>query len=120
METYGISAEADACAFMPLMMALHELLYRLPVTARSRDRQGIRIENGEIVDCSYSGPVLEEVLRKGTVVRRVSPAGPYRGMAVVVVPIVRKKEVVAVFGVVDITKGGMFEAISRSRKDRHE
>jgi hypothetical protein len=35
-----------------------------------------------------------------------------------VVPIIRKKEAVAVFGVVDITKGGMFELISKSRKER--
>jgi predicted transcriptional regulator len=115
-----IGPDTEAEDLRCLALAVHELVGRLPVTMRSQNHYGVRCEDGDIVDNSYTGPVLEEVLRKGTVVRRVSPAGPYRGMAVVVVPIVRKKEVVAVFGVVDITKGGMFEAISRSRKDRHE
>jgi len=37
---------------------------------------------------------------------------------VVVVPIIRKNEAVAVFGIVDITKGGMFEMVARARKER--
>jgi hypothetical protein len=53
------------------------------------------------------------------VIRKISPSGPYRGVPVVVVPIIRKKEAVAVFGIVDITKGGMFEMISRTRKDQN-
>lgn len=114
-----INPDTEAEDLRCVALAVHELVGRLPVTMRSLNQYGVRCEDGDVVDNSYTGPVLEEVLRKGTVVRKVSPSGPYRGMAVVVVPIVRRKEVVAVFGIVDITKGGMFEMISRSRKDHH-
>lgn len=111
METYEISAAADARALRPIMMALHELLNRLPVTARSRDRPGLRIEGGQVVDDNYSGPVLEEVLAANET-RRVRPTeGVYRGTPVVVVP-VRDSAGAAIvaIGVVDIT--GIFDLAS--------
>jgi hypothetical protein len=101
-----------------LALAVHELVGRLPVTMRSRNNYGVRCEDGEILDTNYTGPVLEESLKKSMVIRKISPSGPYRGIPVVVVPIIRRKEAVAVFGIVDITKGGMFEMISRTRKDQ--
>lgn len=111
METYEISAAADARALRPIMMALHELLNRLPVTARSRDRPGLRIEGGRIVDESYSGPVLEEVLATNET-RRVRPGtGVYRGTPVVVVPVRDSTgRAIAAIGVVDIT--GIFDLAS--------
>ena len=111
METYEISAAADARALQPILMALHELLNRLPVTARSRDQPGLRIENGQVVDAVYSGPILEEVLRANEI-RRVRPeTGPYRGIPVVVAP-VRDQDgtPIAAIGVVDIT--GIFDLAS--------
>lgn len=104
METYEISAVAGPGALLPMMMALHELLYRLPVTARSRDRRGLRIENGRVVDDDYSGPVLEEVLAANEV-RRVTPStGAYSGTPVTVVPVRDSTgQAIAAFGVVDIT-----------------
>jgi len=112
-----ISPDTDAEDLRCLALAVHELVGRLPVTMRSRNHYGVRCEDGEVLDISYTGPVLEEALRRNSIVRKVSPSGQYRGVPVVVVPIVRKKEAVAVFGIVDITKGGMFELISRSRKE---
>ncbi|MEN6343576.1 MAG: DUF2111 domain-containing protein [Methanospirillum sp.] len=111
METYEISAAADARALRPIMMALHELLNRLPVTARSRDRHGLRIEGGLVVDDNYSGPVLEEVLAANEI-RRVRPiAGVYRGTPVVVVPVRDSAgAVIVAIGVVDIT--GIFDLAS--------
>ncbi len=108
METFEISAAADARALRPIMMALHELLNRLPVTARSRERPGLRIENGSVVDDSYSGPVLEEVLAANET-RRVAPStGTYRGTPVVVTPVRDSSgAAIAAIGVVDIT--GIFE-----------
>ncbi len=104
METYEISAVADARALLPMTMALHELVYRLPVTARSRDRRGLRIENGRVVDDNYSGPVLEEVLAANET-RRVTPStGTYRGTPVAVVPVRDSTgQAMAAIGVVDIT-----------------
>ena len=97
-----------------LALAVHELVGRLPVTMRSRNNYGVRCEDGEVLDTNYTGPVLEESLKRPWWSGRYSPSGPYRGIPVVVVPIIRKKEAVAVFGIVDITKGGMFEMVSRA------
>lgn len=113
-----ISPDTEAEDLKCLALAVHELVGRLPVTMRSRDHYGVRCEEGEVVDTNYTGPVLEEALRRGSVLRKISPSGAYRGVPVVVVPIIRKKEAVAVFGIVDITKGGMFELISRTRKEQ--
>ncbi len=112
----GPDTEAEDMKAMAL--AVHELVGRLPVTMRSRNNYGVRCEDGEVVDTNYTGPVLEESLKRSMVVRKLAPSGPYRGIPVVVVPIVRRKEAVAVLGIVDITKGGMFEMISRTRKDQ--
>ncbi|NLX49796.1 MAG: DUF2111 domain-containing protein [Methanospirillum sp.] len=108
METYEISAAADARAFEPIMLGLHELLNRLPVTARSLERRGLRIENGGVVDADYSGPVLEEVLAANET-RRVTPStGTYRGTPVVVTPVRDSAgRAIAAIGVVDVT--GLFE-----------
>ncbi len=113
-----ISADTGADDLKCLALAVHELVGRMPVTMRSRNHYGVRCEDGEIIDDTYTGPVLEEALNRSTVVRKSAPSGVYRGVPVVVVPIIRRKEAVAVFGVVDITKGGMFELISKSRKER--
>ncbi len=111
METYEISVAADARALRPIMMALHELLNRLPVTARSRERPGLRIEGGRVVDDAYSGPVLDEVLAANET-RRVRPeSGMYRGTPVVVVPVRDSTgAAIAAIGVVDIT--GIFDLAS--------
>jgi predicted transcriptional regulator len=113
-----ISPDSEAEDLRCLALAVHELVGRLPVTMRSRNHYGVRCEDGEVIDTNYTGPVLEESLKRSAVVRKSSPYGPYRGIPVVVVPIIRKKEAVAVFGIVDITKGGMFEMVSRARKER--
>jgi hypothetical protein len=116
LETYEISAAADARALRPIMMALHELLNRLPVTARSRECPGLRIEGGVVVDDAYSGPVLEEVLAANEI-RRISPtSGVYRGTPVVVAPVRDSTgQAIAAIGVVDIT--GIFELAEMM--DRH-
>ena len=113
-----ISADTEAEDLKCLALAVHELVGRMPVTMRSRNQYGVRCEDGEVIDVNYTGPVLEEALKRSSVIRRTAPSGVYRGVPVVVVPILRRKEAVAVFGVVDITKGGMFELISKTRKER--
>nr|WP_301663625.1 DUF2111 domain-containing protein [Methanoculleus sp. FWC-SCC1] len=108
MDQYIISAVSTARDLAPVMYCLHELVGRLPVTARSREHPGIRIEEGKIVDEAYSGPVLEDVLA-GNVIQKVTPsAGPYRGTPVVVAPVRNESgEAIAAIGIVDVT--GIFD-----------
>ena len=103
-----ISAGSTAEDWKPLLLALHDLLNRLPVTARSRDRPGIRIEEGHILDEGYTGPVLEEAIRMNEIRRTTPKTGAYRGVPVTVAPVRDGKgEAVGAIGVVDIT--GIFD-----------
>jgi len=108
MEQYILSREAKANDLIPICMAIHEMVGRLPVTARSQVYPGIRLENGEVLDQAYSGPVLEEVLKSG-IIQKVTPAtGQYKGIPVIVAPIHGDQgDTIAVVGIVDIT--GIFD-----------
>lgn len=108
MHRYTLSASAEAGDLEPFALALHELVHRLPVTARSRDRPGIRIEEGLVVDRNYTGPVLEDAIRTNTLLKVTPPSGAYKGVPVTVAP-VRDGEghAVAAIGIVDIT--GIFD-----------
>ena len=103
-----ISAASTAEDWKPLLLALHELLHRLPVTARSRDRPGIRVEEGRVVDTAYTGPILEEVIARNEL-RKVTPkSGTYKGVPVTVAPVRNDRgEAIGAIGVVDIT--GIFD-----------
>jgi hypothetical protein len=83
-------------------MAVHELL-GLPVTMRSLNKKGVRIEKGKILDNNYTGPVLEQVLKENRIIRIIPTSGKYTGIPVIVVP-VRNKEGygIAAIGVVDV------------------
>jgi len=59
---------------------------------------------------------LEEALKKGQVLRKVATSGKYRGTPVVVVPIIKRKEAIAVIGVFDITRGSVMELMARAKK----
>lgn len=108
MQKFTLSSCAAAGDLEPVAFAVHELLNRLPVTARSRDVPGVRIEDGQIVDRNYTGPVLEEVIKENKL-KKITPAsGPYKGVPVIVAPI-RDGEgsSIGAIGVVDIT--GIFD-----------
>jgi hypothetical protein len=103
-----ISAGSTGEDWKPLLLSLHELLNRLPVTARSRDRPGIRIEEGRIVDTAYTGPVLEEAIARNELRRTTPRSGPYKGVPVTVSPVRNDRgEAIGAIGVVDIT--GIFD-----------
>jgi predicted transcriptional regulator len=85
-----------------LAFTIHDLVGRLPVAARSKDNLGVRIENGAVIDNTYTGEVLEEAMELGTTIRRVATSGPYKGTKVIVAPLEVDGEVVAAVGVVDI------------------
>ncbi|HXW99048.1 MAG TPA: DUF2111 domain-containing protein [Methanomicrobiales archaeon] len=103
-----ISAGSTAEDWKPLLQALHELLNRLPVTARSRDRPGIRIEEGRILDTGYTGPILEEAIARNELRKTTPRTGAYKGVPVTVAPVRNEKgEAIGAIGVVDIT--GIFD-----------
>jgi len=108
MHRYTLSANAEAGDLEPLVLALHELLHRLPVTAKSRDRPGIRVEDGRVIDKNYNGPVLEEVIRANQLMKTRPLSGAYKGVPVTVTPLRdRDGAAIGAIGVVDIT--GIFD-----------
>ena len=104
MYRYIISASSVARDMEPMGLAVHELFNRLPVTARSRDHPGVRIEKGRVIDREYTGPVLEQVLAENQL-KKVTPlSGYYKGIPVVVSPIRDEEgDAIAAIEVVDIT-----------------
>jgi hypothetical protein len=101
-----------------LAFTIHDLVGRLPVAARSKDNLGIRIENGAVIDNTYTGEVLEEAMEQGTTIRRVATSGPYKGIKVIVAPLEVDGEVVAAVGVVDIrAMAGVDNLIRRYEND---
>jgi hypothetical protein len=108
MNRYIISSSSTPEDIIPIGLAIHEILNHLPVTARSRDHNGIRIEDGRVIDSNYSGPVLEEVLATNTKIQKTAEMGPYRGVPVVVAPVRDGNgDAIGAIGVVDIT--GIFD-----------
>lgn len=97
-----ISADSDAEEVAPFAMSVHELL-GLPVTMRSLNKRGVRIEKGKILDNNYTGPILEMVLKENKTIRAIPTSGRYAGVPVIVAPIRNKEGYgIAAIGVVDV------------------
>jgi len=97
-----ICADSTAEELQPVAQVVHALL-GIPVTIRSRNHKGIRMERGVVLETDYTGPVLEEALQTNTVIRKVPSEGTYKGKAVVVVPIRgHVGDAIAAIGVVDL------------------
>jgi len=101
MSKLVISEDASSEDLAPLALAVNEIV-RLPITLRSVKCPGIRVEKGEVLDASYSGPILEEVLQTGRSVHTIPERGAYKGVPVSVAPIVVEGKTVAAIGVVDV------------------
>lgn len=99
-----------------MALAIHELINNLPLTMRTKNSKGVRIEEGEVIDYEYTGPVLEKVLETGQTIHGEPESGPYQGMPLVVVPIKENNETIAAIGIVDITKGLFSDMIEISRR----
>jgi hypothetical protein len=108
MPTYSLSCSADAGDLEPVVLAVHELIHRLPVTAKSVEKDGIRVEDGRVIDRHYTGPVLLEAIERNILIKTTPTSGAYKGVPVTVSPI-RDKEgkAIGAIGVVDIT--GIFD-----------
>ncbi|GBF36621.1 DUF2111 domain-containing protein [Methanofervidicoccus abyssi] len=108
--------KADAKEIAPIAYAIHLLVNKVPVTMRSREKPGVRVEKGKIVDTNYEGYVLKLAMELGEILRVSVIKGPYAGLPVIVVPIVDDGEVVGAVGVVDITAGMFEEVLTLSRR----
>ncbi len=108
MHHYTLSCSADAGDLEPIVVALHELIHHLPVTAKSRDKNGIRIEEGKVIDRNYNGPILMEAISTNRLIKTVPSSGAYKGVPVTVSPI-RDNDgnAIGAIGIVDIT--GIFD-----------
>ena len=108
MHRYTFCETAEAADLEPVVLAIHEIIHRLPVTAKSLRKPGIRIEDGRVIDRNYTGPVLEQAIASNTVIKTTPENGAYKGVPVTVSPI-RDHEghAIGAIGVVDVT--GIFD-----------
>lgn len=101
----NINASSTGEEIAPMALAIHKLVNGLPLTMRTYESTGVRIEDGEVLDYNYTGPILEEVLESGEMTQKIPQSGAYKGTPVIVVPIIENEDIIAVMGVVDITQG---------------
>ncbi|MGA2104465.1 MAG: DUF2111 domain-containing protein [Methanoregula sp.] len=108
MDRYMLCETAEAADLEPVALAIHEIIHRLPVTAKSLLKPGIRIEEGRVVDRNYSGPVLEASIAQNKVIKITPKLGAYKGVPVTVAPIRdHEGKAIGAIGVVDVT--GIFD-----------
>ena len=96
-----ISEDARSEDLAPIALAINGIV-RLPITMRSLEHPGVRVEKGKVLDSSYSGPILEDVLKTGRPIRTIPERGAYKGVPVSVAPIAADGKTVAAVGVVDV------------------
>lgn len=97
-----INEDSTAEELAPIALAVNDLLV-IPVTMRSKNKKGVRVEKGEVIDFEYTGPVLERALEENRVIRTTPLTGRYARIPVVVAPIRNKKgEIIAALGIVDV------------------
>jgi hypothetical protein len=96
-----ISEESRSEDLAPLALAINEIV-KLPITLRSANFPGVRVENGKVLDSGYSGPILEEVLKTGRSIRTIPERGAFKGVPVSVAPLIVAGKTIAAIGVVDV------------------
>ena len=102
MTELRLSENSSSEEILPFAKMVHEL-FSLPVTMRSKNKKGVRLEKGTLVDNNYTGPVLEEALQKNCVIHTISAKGAYKGIPVVVCPIQDNNgNPIAAIGIVDV------------------
>lgn len=111
-----ITSSSDGKEIAPMALAIHQLVNKLPITMRTKNSSGVRIEDGKVIAYDYTGPVLEKALIKGVKIHEIPETGPYNGIPVLVVPLIEKNEVICVIGVVDITKGIFSDLMQIARR----
>lgn len=108
VEQFKLSADCTSRDLAPIALAVHAVLSGLPVTIRSRNNLGVKIEEGEVKSLSYTGPILERVLAENNVIKTRPEEGDYTNVPVIVAPIRdSSRSAIAAIGVVDVT--GIFD-----------
>lgn len=108
MHHYTIARNSSADDLEPVLMAVHTIVSELPVTGKSADTPGLRIEGGKVIDRAYTGPVLDKAIATNQLIKTRPETGAYKGVPVVVAPLRdRDGEAIGAIGVVDIT--GIFD-----------
>ncbi len=107
-EQFVLSSDSISRDLSPIGLAVHAILNNLPVTLRSRNNLGVKIEDGEIKSESYTGPILERVLHENKTIKTKPQSGDYKNVPVIVAPIRDTSgTAIAAIGVVDVT--GIFD-----------
>ena len=102
MEGIAITKNSTSEDLEPIAMAIYSAV-GLPVTVKSKNKNGIRIENNQVMDYNYTGKYLEMAIEQKKTIHGFAEEGPYRDVAVVVSPIKDKKgEVVGAIGIVNL------------------
>jgi hypothetical protein len=102
MAEIRLSENSTSDEILPVAKMIHEL-FSLPVTMRSKNKKGVRLEKKKVIDMEYTGPVLEEVLSRNCVIHTIPDRGAYNGIPVVVAPITDNEgRAIAAIGVVDV------------------
>jgi hypothetical protein len=102
MADIRLSENSTSGDILPVAKMIHEL-FSLPVTMRSRNKKGVRLEKGKVIDMDYTGPVLEDALARNCVIHTLPDSGAYKGIPVVVAPILdREGTAIAAIGIVDV------------------
>lgn len=111
-----ITSFSNGKEIAPFALAVHQLVNKLPTTMRTKNSTGVRVEDGEIIDYDYTGPILEKVLSEGKMIQEIPESGPYKGIPVTVVPIKENDEVICALGLIDITKGIFSDLMQITRR----
>ena len=111
-----ITSSSNSKEITPMALAIHQLVNELPITMRSKNFNGVRVEEGEIIDYDYTGPILEKALENGKLVHETPETGDYKGIPVVVVPIIERNQVIGAVGVVDLTRGIFSDVMQIARR----
>ncbi|HIH98842.1 MAG TPA: DUF2111 domain-containing protein [Thermoplasmata archaeon] len=70
---------------------------------RSKNKGGICIEKGAVIDFEYTGPILEQVLNENRLIQTIPTSGRYKGVPVIVAPIRNSNgDAIAALGIVDV------------------
>ena len=104
MKYQGITLTADSTSkeIAPIAKAVHELV-GLPVTMRTLNNPGVRVEKGKVLDYNYTGPILEKALEINKTLKSIPKTGPYTGIPVVVTTIKNEEGYgIAAIGIVDV------------------
>ncbi len=101
MREFKITPDSKGEDMASFALMLHNII-KLPITMRSLNEKGVRIDDGKIIEYDYTGPILEQVLKENKIIRTIPKTGIFKGRSVIVAPIRDEKEnVIAALGVSD-------------------